>query len=109
AAADYLLKLVNEIAPGLELKYNKIYIGLAADGQPNNFVIFRAKKNHINVEPRIEQSDDFRKELENAGLDLMEYDTRWGRYRIRVTPKEVKAHDEILRRVFKKAYEENGK
>jgi hypothetical protein len=44
AMADDVLRLIREFAPDVELKYNKFYIGLAKDGQPNNFVIFRAKK-----------------------------------------------------------------
>jgi hypothetical protein len=35
---DFLLKLVNEVAPDLVLKYNKFYIGLATkSGQPKNW------------------------------------------------------------------------
>ena len=44
AMADELLGVVREIDPGLELKYNKFYIGLAKDGHPNNFVIFRSEE-----------------------------------------------------------------
>jgi hypothetical protein len=39
-----MFKMVNAFAPDLELKYSKFYIGLAKDGQPNNFVISRAKR-----------------------------------------------------------------
>src|SRR5687768_16179208 len=41
---DALLAMVRELNPNLALKYNKFYIGLAVNGQPNNFVVFRPKK-----------------------------------------------------------------
>nr|QNO54716.1 hypothetical protein PDBAIGND_00022 [Methanosarcinales archaeon ANME-1 ERB7] len=80
AIADELLNLISEFAPGYELKYNKFYIGLAKDKQPDNFVIFIAKKSSLNMELRLKQSGEIEKMLEDAGLDLMNYDKRWGRY-----------------------------
>ena len=50
ALADKMLELVKSFAPELELKYNKFYIGLAKDGQPNNFTIFYAKKNSFRAD-----------------------------------------------------------
>jgi hypothetical protein len=49
AMADELLEVLRTLNPHLELKYNKFYIGLAKDGQPNNFVVFRPQKNAIRV------------------------------------------------------------
>jgi len=45
--ADELLGIIHTFDPGLELKYNKFYIGLAKNGQPNNFVNFQPKKNSL--------------------------------------------------------------
>jgi hypothetical protein len=39
-----LLSIAKTHDPALELKYNKFYIGLAKDGQPYNFIVFRPKK-----------------------------------------------------------------
>jgi hypothetical protein len=108
AIADKLLEFISGFVASLELKYNKFYIGLAKNGQPNNFVIFRAKKTFMKVEPRLTQSPTLTKELEDAGLDLMEYDKRWGRYRIRVKPEEANKCPEVLKRLIKMAYEESG-
>jgi len=80
AMADEILELVKALAPDLELKYNKFYIGLAKDGQPNNFVIFRPQKNAIRVEFRLPKTDETESAVLTAGLDVMDYDTRWGRY-----------------------------
>src|SRR5947209_6176438 len=41
---DSLMKSIQAIDPGLSLQYNKFYIGMAKNGQTNNFVVFRPKK-----------------------------------------------------------------
>ena len=104
AIADELLNLISEFAPGYELKYNKFYIGLAKDEQPDNFVIFRARKSSLNMELRLKQSDEIEKMLEDAGLDLMNYDKRWGRYRIKLSKQEVSKHKELITSLLKMAY-----
>lgn len=91
-----MFKMVKTFAPDLELKYNKFYIGLAKDGQPNNFVIFRAKKNSFWAEIRLASSPDIDKQLEAADIDVMDYDQRWGRYRLRLTKNDIKKHTELL-------------
>jgi hypothetical protein len=77
ALADQLLQLAKAHNPGLELKYNKFYIGIAKDGQPSNFVIFRPKKGFMRFEPRLQDSPETQERLEAAGLDVMDYDKRW--------------------------------
>lgn len=105
---DSLLGIVNEFAPELSLKYNKFYIGLAKNGQPTNFVIFRPKKDWMRIEPRLERSEEIQAKLEAAGVDVMEYDSRWGRYRIRLAKGDLKKHEELLRELLKEAYGETN-
>lgn len=107
--ADEVLKLVAEFAPGLELKYNKFYIGLATNGQPNNFVQFRAQKNALRVEIRLPQSQETEAAIEASGLDVMDYDKRWGRYRLRLGKGEVGKFSEVLSKLCRQAYQESGK
>jgi hypothetical protein len=109
AMADEVLKLVAEFAPGLELKYNKFYIGLATNGQPNNFVQFRPQKNALRVEVRLSQSQETEAAIEASGLDVMDYDKRWGRYRLRLSKGEVVTYSEVLSALVKKAYLAAGK
>lgn len=104
AVADRLLQIAKRLDPQLELKYNKFYIGLAKQGAPQNFVIFRPKKNFIRFEPRLPRSDETQERLERAGLDVMDYDERWGRYRIRLTPEDFEKHAEVLDRVIADAH-----
>jgi len=104
AIADELLNMISEFVPGYELKYNKFYIGLAKDEQTDNFAIFRARKSGLNMELRLKQSDEIEKMLEEAGLDLMNYDKKWGRYRIKLSKQEVNKHKELIINLLKMAY-----
>ena len=108
AMADELLAIVRTLDPTLELKYNKFYIGLARNGQPSNFVVFRPKKGFLRLEPRLKRSDETQERLEAAGLDVMDYDERWGRYRIRLLPGELKKHTEVLTQVLTQAHSESS-
>lgn len=104
---DELAAIVREFEPGLSPKYNKFYIGLATQsGQPNNFVIFRPKKDWVRLEPRLERSEEVQALLDGAGFDVMDYDSRWGRYRIKITKADLKKHEQFLRSLMIRANEE---
>jgi len=104
--ADDALALINSFAPGLSLKYNKFYIGLARDGQPDNFVIFRPQRNAMRLELRIAKSDDVEKKIDAAGLVMLDYDARWGRYRLKLDIGDVKKHEVFLTELLKLAVQE---
>lgn len=105
ALADQLLAMIHEFAPGLELKYNKFYIGLAKDGQPNNFVLFRPKKSSLNLSIKLKQSDDIENQIDASGLDAMDYDKRWGSYRLRLSASDMKKHADVLKQLMQLACE----
>jgi hypothetical protein len=107
AMADDCLEIIRSFAPEFEQSYKKFYIGLARNGRTNNFVIVRPQKNGLRVEFRLSRSEELGQELEDAGLDLMDY-SRWGRYRIRLTPGDLKKHRELLARCLKLSFEEYG-
>lgn len=100
---DELYLLIKSLDNTLELKYNKFYIGLAKNEQPNNFVIFRPQKNSVRLEIRLPKSDEIEEKINGIGLDVMDYDKKWGRYRIRLAQGDVKKHSEFLEELFKKA------
>lgn len=102
--ADEILEILRLFDPALELKYNKFYIGLARNGQPSNFVIFRPKKTFLRLEPRLENSDEKQGRLAAAGLNVMEYADRSGRYRIRLAHGDVQKHAEVLTGFLQEAY-----
>jgi len=108
AMADQLLEIAKAHDPTLGLKYNKFYIGLAKDGQPCNFIVLRPKKGFIRFEPRLKNSPETQERLEAAGLDVMDYDSRWGRYRIRLQPGQVETNRDILKEVIAEAYAASG-
>jgi len=101
--ADEVLEIINSFKPGYELKYNKFYIGLAKDGQPNNFAIFRPKKNHMRIELKLQKSDEIDKTIKDNELDEMGYDNRWGNYRIRLNKGEISKKKEVLKTLLENA------
>ncbi len=109
AIADELLELVQKHDKSLELKYNKFYIGLSKEGQPMNFVRFRPQKVLLRLEPKLKETPETSDFLESAGLDIMDYDKRWGRYRIRLKCGEVEKHRKVLEDVVERAFVENSK
>ena len=96
ALADDVLALVRQVVPGVALKYNKFYIGLTRDGVADNFIQFRARKENLITEFRIPRSDDVTAMIEDSGLDRLEYDKRWGRYRVRLTKPDLATHKALI-------------
>ena len=105
AVVDEFLEIVRKFDTTLELKYNKFYIGLARNGQPDNFAIFRPKKDWVRLELRLKRTDGTQERLETAGLDVMDYDERWGRYRIRMSPADITKHADLLASLLEEAYQ----
>lgn len=103
---DTLAAWATEIEPALTPKYNKFYIGLATQtGQPNNYVVFRPRKGSVRVEPRLDPSDELQALLDGSGLNVMDYDTRWGRYRINVTTEDVPKQRDVIMELMRRAFE----
>lgn len=102
--ADSILEIIKTFAPELSLKYNKFYIGLAKNEQTNNFVIFRPQKTILRVEVRLPRSDEVETKLAGIGLDVMDYDQTWGRYRIRLSKEDIKKHSDFLAEFLSTAY-----
>jgi hypothetical protein len=103
--ADELAEITKGLGIPVELKYNKYYIGVTLNGAPENFIIFRPKRTFTRFEPRLAPSDTLRKRYEEAGLNLMSYDQRWGRYRIELHSGDVVKNKEILSQIIREAYE----
>ena len=101
--ADEILALINSFKDGYELKYNKFYIGLAKDGQPNNFAIFRPKKSYMRLELKLPKSDEVDQLIEENELDETGYDNRWGNYRIRLNKGEINKKNEVIKTMLEKA------
>ena len=108
ATTDALFDLVKSLDNDLTLKYNKFYIGLAKNGSPFNFVVFRPQKDAVRLEPRLEQLDEIQAKLDQAGLEVMDYGVKWGRYRIRLGKGDVSKHEDVLKELLAMAYKQAG-
>lgn len=105
AMTDQLLEMVREFDPSLNLKYNKFYIGLEKDGQPYNFVSFKPRKSQLNFELKLPKETQYDELIENSDLDTLEYNKRWGIYRLRLTKEDLKSQADLLKHLIKFAHE----
>jgi hypothetical protein len=101
--ADQLLVLVQETDPKASLKYNKHFIGIAHDGVPDHYVIFRPRLHHLGVGFRIPRSDELTEELEQGELDFLRYDPRAGRYFVRLTESDIRECRSLLVDLIKRS------
>jgi len=104
--ADGLLKIVKTLDPNVELKYNKFYIGLAHDGQPFNFVVFKPQKTAIRMELKLPESEEIKEKIEAAELEILEYSSRYGRYLIRLSKEDIEKNQELISELIKKSFYE---
>jgi len=102
---DLLLELLKEYDDGYLPNYNKHYIGLSKSGISDNFLIFQPRKKALNFNVRLPRSDDITSELESSGLDIIEYSSKSGRYRLRLESQDIEDHKELLSRLIREAYE----
>jgi hypothetical protein len=105
ALMEKLFELVKEGDPEIELKYNKFYVGLIKQGRAQNYVTFRPKRTSMILEPKLPRTDETDALLEAAGLETLEYATRWNHYRIRVTEKDIKTQEALFSDLIKMARE----
>lgn len=105
AMADEVLELIHAFDPAFELKYNKFYIGLAKDGQTNNFAIFRPKKKFLRLEVKLKKSEQTEEMFNETDLDLIDY-TKSGRYRFRLLKNDIKKHKDFIEGILRQSYNE---
>jgi hypothetical protein len=86
------------------MKYNKFYIGLSKDGQPYNFILFRPQKNTVRIELKLPRTDDTDKLIESAGFEALDYDLRFGYYRLPLQKEDVANKREQLKQLIEAAY-----
>jgi hypothetical protein len=108
ALIDSFLALIKTVDGNLELKYNKPYIGLSRSGLANNFVQFRPRKDHVIVEFRITRSEEISTLLTSSNLEILEYATRWGRYRLRISQESYEVNQALLLSLVKRAHGSYG-
>lgn len=105
--ADKCVELISELEPGLSLKYNKYYLGLADQFRSRLFVLFRAKRNFLRVEAKITDQDPWVERLEEAGMEVSPGQKKRSRIIFRVTKSDILKNQDLLRDIFRAAYEES--
>lgn len=103
---DDLVDMIRKTYPGVEPKYNKIYIGLTLGGAVKNFVTFitRSKSPWVITRFKIQQNDDTTDKLEKSGLNVMPYDSTYGMYKVRVRQSDLDERGDILHQLIQEAY-----
>ena len=99
-------KLVGDEDERYEAKYNKHYIGLSRNGKTTNVIAFRPRRKHVIAEFKIAEDDPAASSLEEAGLDVIPYDSRWGNFRIRLVPGDREKYREQLDPLTRRAHEQ---
>lgn len=105
ALADKILDLSKSFLSSVELSYNKHYIGFWVDGRACNFAICRPQKSALRLEIRLPQTEATEEMIVNSELDMLDYDKRWGNYRLRLSPDDITNKKDILLDLIKQAYE----
>lgn len=105
ALADSMLEVLREYDSTLNLKYNKFYIGIEKDGRPFNFVTFRPQKNKMNMGLKIPKTDEIDAKIDDAGLDTLEYNKKWGNYRLQIRKDDIDSNSDMLMELTKLAYD----
>jgi hypothetical protein len=100
------LKILKSFRVGLlELNYNKYYIGMAKEGQSNNFVHFMPQKSGLVFLCKLAKSEEIDQLIEGADLDMLEYQSGWRQYRIRLKGQDIDKHRDTIGTLIKLAYE----
>jgi len=66
--------------------------------------MFRPQKSTATLEIKLPQTSDVDSKIEQAGFDTLGY-SRFGRYRLRLSPSDLKDKAEVLRDLMRLAYE----
>jgi hypothetical protein len=106
AMADMVCAVARTFAPSAQLNYNKHYIGFMIDGRSLNFAVLRPRRSALNVDIRLPQSDELDKAIADSNIDILEYDKRWGAYRIKLTKKDIDDHKDLIADLLQKALEQ---
>ena len=59
------------------------------------------------LEPKLSKSDDTTKRLEDAGLEVLAYDPRYNRYKIRLSGDDIEKNQSFLIELMKQAKAES--
>ena len=105
ALVDKILEMSRSFSPTSQLNYNKHYIGFIIDGRSLNFAVSKPQKNGIRLEIKLPQTEEIDQKISDSDIDILDYEKRWGSYRLKLTDKDVENKSEVLTSLLKEAYE----
>ena len=103
--ADRMLDMIQSFASGYKLNYTKNYIGLAKNGQANNFVVLKPQKTALRFELKLPKTEETSGRLEGCDLEMLEYDPRWRCYKFRLSSADLSTHEDLFTQLMQEAYE----
>ena len=103
--ADRMLDMIQSFASGYKLNYTKNYIGLAKNGQANNFVVLKPQKTALRFELKLPKTEETSGRLEGCDLEMLEYDHRWRCYKFRLSSADLSTHEDLFTQLMQEAYE----
>lgn len=104
SVVDNLIEIAREIDKKLVARYNKFYIGLGTDGSANNFIIFKPRRKNVCLHIHLPKSNETDDILEGTDMQLLDYEKRWGNYRIQLTQPDVDKNHATLLSLMRQAH-----
>ncbi|MBL8800051.1 MAG: hypothetical protein JNM56_39575 [Planctomycetia bacterium] len=102
---DRCLSIANEVAdPKLELKYLKKHLGICPPGSFFNVAALFPKKDFLALRVTVEDSEEWVKKLDDAGLDVKVKGST--RITVRLRPDKMSVHEPALRELIHQAVQE---
>lgn len=106
---DELVEIAQSIDPNIELTFRRGYCGLSRNGNPDNYLIFKPKKNYCQFEIKIPLTDQTTEFIEKTGLTLLPFNTKWKRYFIQIKPGEVSSNKDFFLKLIQMAKDNSSK
>lgn len=105
---DSLVRMISEIEPGVNARYNKGSIGLERKGQWRYSVRFtpRREVDSVLTEFKIPRNEETTTLLDESELDILSYSS--GRYRVRVYPRDLSESRDTLHELIRRASDAEG-
>lgn len=105
ALADKILEISKSFLPAIKFSYNKHYIGFWVEGKACNFAICRPQKKVLHLKICLPQTEETEEVIANSDLDVLEYDKRGKRYKLKLSEKDILEKEKTISSLLKQAYE----
>jgi hypothetical protein len=95
------IELINAVGKTpRSLRFNKGFIGLTENGQPNHFIVFSPKKAFVWIKADLESPKEWQEKLENAGLESK---PRESRVKFKVTLAQYDENKDLIKGILQQS------